>query len=139
MEIARNSSCLLLRLEHGEDVLRSIAQAVEEDPSTMVIVTGLGMIVDFELGFFDNGSYVKKHFKEPHELLSYQGSVASEGENRLHIHATVASREHEAFGGHLLGGRVWMSNEIALLSLEGTPSRRELDEAKRVGILHLSR
>lgn len=139
MEVARGSSYLMLRLEHGEDVLGSIAHVVEGERSTMAVATGLGMIVDFELGFFDGGRYIKKHFKGPHELLSLQGSVSSDGENRIHIHATVASMGHEAHGGHLLSGKVWMSNEIVLLRLEGTRSRRELDEAKKVGILHLSR
>ncbi len=139
MEVARSGSCVMLRLEHGEDVLGSLAEAVAGEKSTMVVTTGLGMIVNFELGFFDRGSYIRRSFDEPHELLSLQGSVSSEGDNRIHIHATVANMEHAASGGHLLAGKVWMSNEIALLRLDGTRSRREMDQAKKVGILHFLR
>jgi len=136
MEIARKGSILALRLEHGEDVLASIDEAVKEERSTMFIFAGLGMVTEFELGYFDNGMYVTRSFPEPHELVSMQGSVAVHGQPRVHPHVCVASREHVAFGGHLLRGKVWMSNEIVLVRMEGQESRRIRDEAKRVGILH---
>ena len=137
MQVARRGNALVLRLDHGEDVLESIAECVEEDKSTIILTTGLGMISEFELGYFDNGEYVTKAFKEAHELLSMQGSVASDGGPRLHIHVAVADRSHNAFGGHLLRGKVWMSNEICLLRIDGLESRRQMDPEKKVGILQL--
>lgn len=135
MEIAKSGSWVLLRLEHGEDILESFTKIASGESYTMVVTTGLGMISDFELGFFDEGTYIRQRFDEPHELLSLQGSVSSEGDNRVHVHASVASREHEAFGGHLLGGKVWMSNEILLLRLEGQRSKRVIHPVRKVGVL----
>ncbi len=137
MEIARKGPVLMLRLDHGEDILASVQQAVKEERSTLLLITGLGMIHDFELGYFDNGKYLRKDFPEPHELLALQGSVASEGEPRIHIHATVADKEHRAFGGHLMRGKVWMSNEIGFVQLQGNVSKRVEDPQKKVGILHI--
>jgi len=137
MEVARSGQCVMLRLEHGEDILESIAKVVGGDESTMAITMGLGMIVDFELGYFDRGNYIRKRFDEPHELLSMQGSVSSEGDNRIHVHVAVANKEHYAYGGHLLGGRVWMSNEISLLELDRVRSYRSVDPELKVGVLHL--
>jgi predicted DNA-binding protein with PD1-like motif len=137
MEIARRGPFVILRLDHGADVLESVKLAVKNEQSTMVIITGLGMITEFELGYFDRGTYIKKSFDEPHELLAMQGTVSSKGEPRIHIHATVADKGHMAFGGHLMRGKVWMSNEICMARLEGLPSTRSIDPAKKVGILHL--
>lgn len=137
MEVARTSTAIMLRLEHGEDILASIAQVTREERSTLLLCTGLGMIHDFELGYFDRGSYVKREFLEPHELLALQGTVASSGDPRLHVHATVANTQHMAFGGHLLRGKVWMSNEIGLIKLERVFSTRKLDPEKKVGILRV--
>ena len=139
MEIARKDQFILMRLDHGEDILESIKSSMKEERSTMLIVAGLGMISDFELGYFDKGTYIKKNFAEPHELLALQGSISTEGDPRIHIHATVASKFHEAFGGHLMRGKVWMSNEIGLLRLERVISVRLMDETKKVGILHLKK
>ncbi len=127
---------IFLRLDHDDDILARINQIITQEASTMVFTTGLGMIHDFELGYFDNGQYLRKHYSEPHELLSVQGSVSSDGESRIHIHITVADKTHQAFGGHLLSGRVWMSNELVLLTVDGVRSEREVDPVKKVAILH---
>jgi predicted DNA-binding protein with PD1-like motif len=129
----------MLRLDHGEDILESIKSSIKEERSTLIVVTGLGMISDFDLGFFERGNYLKRTYAEPHELLALQGSISTEGDPRIHIHATVANKEHEAFGGHLMRGKVWMSNEIGLVRLERVISIRSMDPEKKVGILHLKK
>lgn len=139
MEVARKDQFIIIKLDHGEDILESIKFTMKEERSTMLIVTGLGMISDFELGYFDQGIYLKRAFVEPHELLALQGSISSEGEPRIHIHATVANKEHEAFGGHLMRGKAWMSDEIGLVRLERLASIRSMDPDKKVGILHLKK
>jgi predicted DNA-binding protein with PD1-like motif len=139
MEIARKDQFIMLRLDHGEDILESIKSSIKEERSTLIVVTGLGMISDFDLGFFERGNYLKRTYAEPHELLALQGSISTEGDPRIHIHATVANKEHEAFGGHLMRGKVWMSNEIGLVRLERVISIRSMDPEKKVGILHLKK
>lgn len=139
METARSGDAVLLRLDHGEDMLRSVADTVSEERSTMMIVAGLGMLSEFELGYFDSGKYITKAFEEAHELLSMQGSVSTAGEPRIHIHVTVADKSHAASGGHLLAGKVWMSNEILLKRVDGVSSERTHDPDKNVGVLHLNR
>jgi hypothetical protein len=59
MEIARKDQFIVIRLDHGEDILESIKSNMKEERSTMLIVMGLGMISDFELGYFDQGNYIK--------------------------------------------------------------------------------
>jgi len=139
METARKGEFILIKLDHGEDILESVTQVIKEERSTLLVVTGLGMISDFELGYFDQGNYIRKSYPEPHELLALQGSISTEGTPRIHIHATVANKEHEAFGGHLMRGKAWMSNEIGLLRLERLTSVRAFDPEKKVGVLHLKK
>lgn len=136
METAERGPVLMLRLGHGEDILEMIKSAVRNESSTMAIVSGLGMLHEFELGYFDRGTYITRFFPEPHELLSMQGSVASTGDPRVHVHVTVADKKHVASGGHLLRGKVWMSNEIAMLRLDGLRSQRAMDPEKKVAVLH---
>ena len=137
MQIATRGNTTILRLDHGEDVLESILKGVGDSNSTIMLTAGLGMISDFELGYFDNGRYITRSFAEAYELLSMQGSVATEGDPKLHVHVAVANKSHEAFGGHLMRGKVWMSNEICLLRIEGLGSSRQIDEVKKVGVLRL--
>lgn len=140
MEVARTDNYIMMRLNHGENILESIEEIVAEEKSTLLIVAGIGMITDFELGYFDKEKreYIRKSFNEPHELTMLQGSVASEGSPRMHIHAVVADRDHHASGGHLLKGWVWMSNEIGFLRLKGVSSKRWMEKDKGVAVLHVS-
>jgi predicted DNA-binding protein with PD1-like motif len=134
---SRSGQVHILRLDDGEDIIDSILKSARDSRSTMLICTGLGMITDFELGYFEKGEYISKSYAEPHELLSLQGAISGYGEHRVHIHAAVADKEHKMFGGHLLRGRVWMSNEIGILRLDGVRSTREIDPEKKVTVLNL--
>jgi predicted DNA-binding protein with PD1-like motif len=137
MQQSRSGQMHILRLDDGEDILESILKSVKDSRSTMLICTGLGMITDFELGFFERGEYIRKSYTEPHELLSVQGAISGYGEHRVHVHVSVADKEHRMFGGHLLGGKVWMSNEIGILRLDGVRSSRGIDPEKNVTTLSL--
>jgi len=137
MHQSRSGQVHILRLDDGEDIIESILKSVKDSRSTMLICTGLGMITDFELGFFDKGEYISKSYSEPHELLSIQGAISGYGEHRVHIHVAVADKEHRMFGGHLLRGKVWMTNEIGILRLDGVRSTREVDPVKKVTMLNL--
>jgi predicted DNA-binding protein with PD1-like motif len=137
MQQSRSGQMHILRLDDGEDILESILKSTRDSRSTMLICTGLGMITEFELGYFDQGEYIRKSYSEPHELLSIQGSISGYGEHRVHVHVSVADKEHRVSGGHLLGGKVWMSNEIGILRLDGIRSTREVDPQKKVAVLNL--
>ncbi len=138
MQQGRSGPVHILRLDDGEDIIDSILKSARDSRSTMLICTGLGMITDFELGYFEKGEYISKSYSEPHELLSIQGVISGYGEHRVHIHVSVADREHRMFGGHLLRGKVWMANEIGILRLDGVRSTREIDPEKKVAMLNLS-
>ena len=137
MQQSRSGQIHILRLDDGEDIIESILKSARDSRSTMLICAGLGMVTDFELGYFEKGEYVSKSYPEPHELLSIQGVISGYGEHRVHIHVSVADREHRMFGGHLLKGKVWMSNEIGILRLDGVRSTREMNPEKKVAILNL--
>lgn len=53
MEISRKGAVMMLRLDQDEDILGSIQEAVKNERYTLLVTTGLGMIHDFELGYFD--------------------------------------------------------------------------------------
>jgi len=140
MEVARTGDYVLLKLDHGENILESIEEVIDGEKTSLLVVMGIGMITDFELGYFDRDKrkYVTKVFDEPHELTMMQGSVAREGNPRMHIHTVVADKEHHTSGGHLLKGFAWMSNEIGFLRLKGVDTRRWMDKDKGVSVLHVS-
>ncbi len=115
---------VVLKLTNNENVFTCLEHAVDMyDIRSGIIISGIGMIKDFELGYFDPEGYKTKDFPEPHELLSMNGSIAfvkdEDPKERLipHVHCSVADREHHCWGGHLHGASVNIINEITILRL----------------------
>ncbi len=137
MKVRREGNVLVMRLDDGEDLFQSLEAALQMNSVTSgVILTGIGMLRDFEIGYYNGKDYEKKRREEPHELVALHGSIASGPENlRLHLHAALASPEHEIIGGHLFGGKVCVVNEITVLALDNIGLVRTRDE--RTGLMLL--
>jgi predicted DNA-binding protein with PD1-like motif len=127
---------ILAKLEDGEDVFKSIGNLVKKhDIVSGIILTGIGMLQDFELGYFNGKEYVFKRFEEPMELLSMHGSITTEPELIIHIHVSLGNHNYEVFGGHLKTGIVKTLNEITILKLQDVELTRKLNE--NTGLMEL--
>lgn len=135
---ARSSgSDWFVQFEAGQqlhDAYRAFAR--ERGIRAGVVVAGIGMVEDPELGFFDGQRYHKRRFPGAHELVSTQGNVAMlEGEPFTHLHVSIAGRDHVALAGHLFEGAVHISHEGCLRVLEGVALTRERDPATQLASL----
>ena len=112
----RDSEICTLRFSQGEDFYPTLKYALNDlDFASGIVVTGIGMLSDFELGYFDGEVYHNDFFSKPHELTSMQGTIAiKEGHGELlpHIHATLAGADHKVIGGHLHRAKVGVLCEL---------------------------
>jgi predicted DNA-binding protein with PD1-like motif len=123
-------------LDNGEDLFGTLANVIDKHKiDSGLILSGIGMLSDFEIGFYNGNEYIKERFTEPMELLSMHGSIAKAQESRIHIHVGLANSEHRVFGGHLFSAKVCMLNEIVLLKLDEITLKRELNV--KSGLLEL--
>lgn len=91
-----------------------------------MVLGGIGMLKDFELGYFDGEEYHKQTFDAPHELVSLQGTIVQkgpEGNPLAHLHAALAGPGFSTVSGHLFQGQVGVTLELNLLPLDGSASR----------------
>jgi predicted DNA-binding protein with PD1-like motif len=118
VEKSRKGDLLVIRLRDGEDLLEGFSAALKEEKvGSGVIIGGVGMVRGAALSFYaGHGEYETRPIEEAVELCSINGNVStSEGGLVLHIHAVVAKHGGAALGGHLSGGTVNMTAEIAVL------------------------
>jgi predicted DNA-binding protein with PD1-like motif len=139
MKSRRDGNLLVVRLEDGEDLMSSLEKALSvNNVSSGIILTGIGMLRDFEIGYYDGKDYRRKRIKEPHELVALHGSIASApADMRFHIHAALANPNHEIIGGHLFSATVGVVNEISILSLESVDLVRKKDEKTGLMLLDI--
>jgi uncharacterized protein len=127
MVTARGNNCIAIRLEDGDDFFPAFREALG-GVSTATIVSAIGMLRDFELGWHGPKGYVKKTFNEAFELLSISGTVNEkpDGSFFVHAHASLSGADYSAVGGHLFKGTVNNTCEIFLLVPEGLNFHRKV-------------
>ncbi|UCE36381.1 MAG: DUF296 domain-containing protein [Thermoplasmata archaeon] len=120
---------IVIKLDDGEDLLSELDKVIEKhNIYSALILSGIGMLKDFNIGYYNGKNYIKENFVDPMELLSMHGSIAKEGESRIHIHVSLANNEHKVLGGHLFSAKVCVLNEIVLLKLNEMVLLRKLNE-----------
>ena len=118
MKSGEDRSLIVAKFEDGEDLFESLSAIIEKyGIESGIVLTGIGMLRNFVLGYFDGEVYQKKEFKEPCELVSLQGSITTEKETVIHLHASLAKESNNVVGGHLFQAEVCMLNEIVLRRL----------------------
>ncbi len=129
MQSAIEGQYIIMKLEDGEEVFGSLDKLIEEHSiSSGIILSGIGMLREFEIGYFEGKEYRFQRFVEPMELLSMHGSITTEPELIIHIHVSLGNGKYEVFGGHLKGGVVNSLNEITILKLQDIELTRKLNE-----------
>jgi len=129
MQFKTESNIVIVRLDDGEDFFESMEKVVKScEIESGMILSGIGQLKNFELGYFDGEKYVKKTFEKPMELVSMHGSIAE----TFHIHCTLSDEKQRVYGGHLFKGIVSVVNELMILKLNKIRLKREKD--KKTGL-----
>ncbi|MFW5953122.1 MAG: PPC domain-containing DNA-binding protein [Candidatus Natronoplasma sp.] len=129
MEYGLENNVLIAKLENGEDIFESLEKIMNEiEHESAVVLSGIGMLRNFKVGFYNSetGDYEWEEFTEPKELLSLKGSITKEGS--MHLHVEIGGRDHNVYGGHLEGGKVFNVTELAMLVFKDLKLSRKKDE-----------
>jgi predicted DNA-binding protein with PD1-like motif len=139
MEKGQESNIIVLRMNDGEEILPRLVELAESEGfDSAVVLMGIGMLRDFTLGYYQDGSYKRTEFSAPHELVSLQGSFAiAENEMIVHLHGMLADSEHNGRGGHLFGGIVNGLAELLVMKLTSVKLYRELNEETGLKEMHI--
>lgn len=137
MEYKRYGSKVLVRLDPGEEVVKSVGEVCKAEGVRLGTVSGIGAVEMAKVGLFlpDTKEYVASVLAKPFEILSLAGNVSEmNGELYLHLHITLADVEHNAFGGHLNEAVVSATAEIWIDIAEGEVDR-EFSETVGLNLL----
>ena len=139
VEHGEETNIIVVRLCDGDELLPALEQiAGSYGISSGIILTGIGMLRNFTLGYYDGEEYKKTEFAAPHELVTLQGSFAKcEGEMIVHAHGTLGECDHNTVSGHIFSGTINGLAEITILKLEKLELYRERNENSGLKELHI--
>ena len=129
MESRQEGNTIFLKLSDSEDLFPKLETACRNHHiESGSVLWGIGMLQDFEIGFFGSNGYNKTVFSNRHELLGLHGSIAMQAEPRIHLHATVGRPDHSAIGGHLFRAKAAVVNEIQITRFDTMRFNRRFNE-----------
>ena len=119
---ARTEHDAVVRMMDGEDLLAGLS-GLEIDSA--VVVCGIGMLRELELGYWNGAEYEKHRIEQPVELVSLQGTIAQmDGERVVHLHVIGWG------GGSAIGTPPWRSGTArrvaGICSQERSTTQRRL-------------
>jgi predicted DNA-binding protein with PD1-like motif len=136
MQSEEEKDIIVVKLDAGEDLFDVLGRVIEKHKiESGLILSGIGMLGNFEIGYYNGSKYINEGYSEPAELLSMHGSIAKEDESKIHIHVSLAKSDHNVIGGHLMKAKVCVLNEIVIKPLNEVVLKRKLNE--KSGLLEL--
>lgn len=122
---------IVLRLEIGEDIVDCVKKVCNAHNVRAAYITGIGALKKVVVGVFnmETKEYKANEYNCFTELTALCGNVSfMNGESYVHLHASLADENGNAFGGHLNEGIVGATAEIFITVLNGTVNRVHCDE-----------
>lgn len=129
MQVLSEGTRWMLRLDQGQDLFATLSNFAREHAiRAAVVVSGIGMLRDVTVGYWNGSEYVRHELPQPHELVGLHGSIAEADGPSVHLHAALAGPDHSLVGGHLMRATVWVLNELLIDTFPGRTFGRPIDE-----------
>ena len=131
----------VLRLESGDDILRSLQEFAAAKKLGASLIEGIGSLNKVKLGHYDfkTRQYKYETFEDDFEILNLSGNISSMDKKPLpHVHVTLGRRDFSVIGGHLDEGSVANMVEVGVWRLPGKLLKAK-DDAIGLNVLQLSR
>jgi predicted DNA-binding protein with PD1-like motif len=131
MQYKQHDATYFVYLEKGEPVVDMLTNFCKEHNILNGYISGIGAMNNIELGAYDSNTkeYIKKVFKEDHELITYQGNIMLlNDEPFIHAHITIGNHDMEIFGGHLFSMNVAVVGEFIIHKIGGNSKRTFNDD-----------
>ena len=131
----------VLRLESGDDILRSLQEFAAAKKLGASLIEGIGSLNKVKLGHYDfkTRQYKYETLEDDFEILNLSGNISSmDGKPLPHIHVTLGRRDFSAIGGHLDEGSVANMVEVIVWKLPRKLLKAK-DDAIGLNVLQLSR
>ena len=127
MEYRRFADTVIVRLDPGDEICRSLLMLAEKEDIRLAEISGLGAVEDFSVAVFDvkNKQYLSNHFEGAFEITSLTGTLTrQDGKPYLHVHMSAGNGRGTVLGGHLVNARVSATAELVVRIVDGAVGRQ---------------
>jgi|TARA_B100001964_G_scaffold14035_1_gene14615 predicted DNA-binding protein with PD1-like motif len=131
MEVKQSGQDFLAYIQKDEPVMKNLTSICKKNDIFNGQISGIGAVNCIEIGAYDLSSkkYLRKIYKEIHELVSFQGNVTlKDGNPFIHAHITLADHDLVTRGGHLFEMKVAVVGEFIIRKVDSNVYREFNDD-----------
>jgi predicted DNA-binding protein with PD1-like motif len=131
MEARASGNHWILRIDKGEEIVRTLEQFCREKGIRLGTVSGIGATDRATIGLFKTRTkeYVRKEMVGDHEITNLTGNISRmNDEVYLHLHINLSDPNYDTFGGHLNSAVVSATCEVVIRVLDGDADREFSEE-----------
>ena len=139
MDYKKYGDAYLVRLDIGDEIMESLTEICRKEKILVGSITGIGTTNHAKIGLLDTTTnvYYPMEYNEDLEITGINGTVSEmNDETYLHIHISLAKKDHSVVGGHLDFAYVSAVAEIFIRPVDGKTDR-EFSETAGVNLLQL--
>ncbi|MER1993508.1 MAG: PPC domain-containing DNA-binding protein [Eubacteriales bacterium] len=128
MQYKQFGNTYTVRIDLGEDIAGSLKRLCEDEHILLGRVEAIGATDHAVIGVYDleKKEYYPEQIDSFMEIASLNGNItAMDGKPYIHLHATLADRDHVIHGGHVLEMRVGATCEMFVTVLDGAVGRQK--------------
>ena len=117
---------IVVRLDKGDEIVKSLMEVAAKEKLTLASVSGIGATDDFKVGVFDleRSDYEHFSFVGNHEIVALVGNLTTkDGAPYIHLHITCAGDGGKIVGGHLFEAKISLTAEIFIRKAAGRADR----------------
>ncbi len=127
----------VVSVKNKAEIVAALNDFVVLNKITLGSVNGIGAVNEATLRFFDPATkqYVDKTLTGQMEISAFVGNISTkDGKSYTHYHITLAGRDYEAYGGHLLQAKLSGAGEFFVTSIPCGRLERSFDEQTGLNI-----
>src|SRR3989344_5665462 len=121
MQLKVINNGFLIKLEKGEEVVKTLSQVSRENNISSGWINGLGAFSSATIGYYEliTKSYHWSDFSGDLEVVSLVGNIAIlDNGPILHLHICISDEKLNCFGGHLKEGIVGGTLELMIEKID---------------------
>ncbi|MEI6093285.1 MAG: PPC domain-containing DNA-binding protein [bacterium] len=121
MKNSRSGNLHFVKLDKGEELISTVSSFANEIGVVSAFVTGIGVLKNIELGYFDvqKSAYDIKKLNGEFELVSLMGNIGRvDGKAGVHFHVVLSDKDFKCIGGHLLKADIGVTCEMVIASTD---------------------
>lgn len=127
MKYQRMNDTYAVRLEVGDEIIKSIAELCKKEGIKTAVVRGIGAVNRVDIGYYstEDMMYHNKVFEHQYEIIDLNGNITVKNdEPYLHLHIALSDENYSFIGGHLNSAVISITGEIFITVADGVIERR---------------